>query len=138
MKVYEWVQNGTKEATFNRTVCEDPNSVRRKEMKNGRKAEDLQQWSEVHFAMPERKTRKGQEDLEGSPQGKASTGSCSAYTLEGKPSQQLTNKMRAGLNMNILSSTMHRRPIAVGLHGKVAAKKPLLCSVLAYGSVAAR
>ena len=29
LKVYEWVQNGTKEETFNRTVCEDPNSEKK-------------------------------------------------------------------------------------------------------------
>ena len=37
-----------------------------------------------------------------------------------------TNEMRTGLNINISSSIVHRRLNAACLHGRVAAKKPLL------------
>ena len=70
-KIYEWVQNGTKEATFNRTACEHPNYE-----ENIKKAEDLLQKCELHVAMPERTwvgTRQGEQDPEEHPQGKTST-----------------------------------------------------------------
>ena len=43
-----------------------------------------------------------------------------------KSSQQLTDEIRAGLNINILSSTVCRRLIAASLHCRDTAKKPLL------------
>ena len=45
-----------------------------------------------------------------------------------KSSQQLTNEMRAGLNVNNPSSIARRRLIAAGPCDRVAAKKPLLRS----------
>ena len=41
-----------------------------------------------------------------------------------RSSQQLTNEMTAGLNINISYCTVHRRLIAAGLHDRIAAKKP--------------
>ena len=78
LKVYEWVQNVTNEATFNRTACEDPNSVRRwaHNEESSRKAEALLHWHELHFATPEINwlvTREGQEDPEETPQGNTNT-----------------------------------------------------------------
>ena len=131
LKVYELVQNVLKEATFNRTACEDPNSLKRRAHyeENSRKAEDLQ-WCEAHVATPERnhlgtrqeKARKNQKSLPKERQALEVV----QLMRSNKLSQQLRNEMRAGLNMNISSSTGCRSLIAADLHGRVAAKKPLM------------
>ena len=51
---------------------------------------------------------------------------CSARTIQENQVSIWQNEMRAGLNISIPCSTVHRRLIAVHLHGRVAARKPPL------------
>ena len=106
LKVYEWVQNGSKEATFTGTSCGDPNSARRREHGEeiSRKDEDLLNWCEVQFAMPEIASEQEKKML-GRPR-RTSPGQHNHFKLfslhdRRKSTQQLTNEMRAGLNINI-------------------------------------